>query len=34
LAKPELCTGCRVCEWLCPDFAIDVIKANSSMVHQ
>ena len=26
LTRPELCTGCRICEWLCPDFAIDVIK--------
>ncbi|WP_199900071.1 4Fe-4S binding protein, partial [Rhodopseudomonas sp. B29] len=21
---PEKCTGCRLCEWLCPDFAIRV----------
>lgn len=26
LTEPERCTGCRICEWLCPDFAIDVIK--------
>ncbi|HSM19411.1 MAG TPA: 2-oxoacid:acceptor oxidoreductase family protein, partial [Hyphomicrobiales bacterium] len=24
LAEPEKCTGCRLCEWLCPDFAIRV----------
>jgi MinD superfamily P-loop ATPase len=24
LVNPEACTGCRVCEWLCPDFAIAV----------
>ena len=24
LAAPEKCTGCRLCEWLCPDFAIRV----------
>ncbi|UCH76044.1 MAG: 4Fe-4S binding protein [Rhodospirillales bacterium] len=24
MTDPEACTGCRVCEWLCPDFAIRV----------
>jgi indolepyruvate ferredoxin oxidoreductase beta subunit len=24
LAQPDRCTGCRLCEWLCPDFAIRV----------
>ena len=24
LADPEACTACRLCEWLCPDFAIAV----------
>ncbi len=24
MAEPERCTGCRMCEWLCPDFAITV----------
>jgi indolepyruvate ferredoxin oxidoreductase beta subunit len=24
LADPAKCTGCRLCEWLCPDFAIRV----------
>jgi indolepyruvate ferredoxin oxidoreductase beta subunit len=24
LTAPERCTGCRICEWLCPDFAINV----------
>ncbi len=24
LFAPERCTGCRICEWLCPDFAINV----------
>jgi 2-oxoglutarate ferredoxin oxidoreductase subunit delta len=24
--QPENCTGCEVCAWMCPDFAIDVYK--------
>jgi 2-oxoglutarate ferredoxin oxidoreductase subunit delta len=24
VAKPELCTKCRMCELICPDFAIEV----------
>jgi indolepyruvate ferredoxin oxidoreductase beta subunit len=24
LTDPSKCTGCRLCEWLCPDFAIRV----------
>jgi 2-oxoglutarate ferredoxin oxidoreductase subunit delta len=24
---PERCTGCQLCEWRCPDFAIHVRKA-------
>ncbi len=24
LTDPQKCTGCRLCEWLCPDFAIRV----------
>jgi indolepyruvate ferredoxin oxidoreductase beta subunit len=24
LKDPAGCTGCRLCEWLCPDFAIKV----------
>ncbi|NOZ67397.1 MAG: pyruvate ferredoxin oxidoreductase, partial [Alphaproteobacteria bacterium] len=24
LAEPEKCTGCHICEWLCPDFAISL----------
>lgn len=24
VTAPERCTGCRLCEWLCPDFAITV----------
>jgi indolepyruvate ferredoxin oxidoreductase beta subunit len=24
VTDPRACTGCRVCEWLCPDFAIRV----------
>ncbi len=31
LTDPALCTGCRICEWLCPDFAIDVIKAPAAV---
>jgi indolepyruvate ferredoxin oxidoreductase beta subunit len=25
LSDPAKCTGCRLCEWLCPDFAIRVV---------
>ncbi len=24
-ARPEECTVCRLCEWHCPDFAIEVL---------
>jgi 2-oxoglutarate ferredoxin oxidoreductase subunit delta len=24
-ARPEDCTVCRLCEWHCPDFAIEVL---------
>ncbi len=24
LTAPDACTACRLCEWLCPDFAIRV----------
>jgi NAD-dependent dihydropyrimidine dehydrogenase PreA subunit len=24
--KPERCTGCELCVWICPDFAIKVTK--------
>lgn len=26
LSAPEKCTGCGVCGWLCPDYAIEVYK--------
>ncbi len=26
--EPESCTGCKLCEYMCPDFAIQVIKEN------
>ena len=26
LSYPEKCTGCGLCEMMCPDFAIEVIK--------
>ncbi len=26
LARPDACTACRLCEWLCPDFAIRVLR--------
>jgi len=26
LIDPEDCTGCKLCEYLCPDFAIQVQK--------
>ncbi len=28
LALPDLCTGCHMCEWLCPDFAISVTNTH------
>ena len=35
LAAPDKCTGCRLCEWLCPDFAIrvhlDRVTADAAM---
>lgn len=27
LARPDACTACRLCEWLCPDFAIRIESA-------
>jgi len=27
VVRPDACTGCRLCEWLCPDFAIAVHDA-------
>jgi indolepyruvate ferredoxin oxidoreductase beta subunit len=29
---PEKCTGCGVCGWLCPDYAIEVYKLIESEV--
>jgi len=26
MIDPETCTGCKLCEYLCPDFAIQVYK--------
>ncbi|MFA4837055.1 MAG: 4Fe-4S dicluster domain-containing protein [Dehalococcoidia bacterium] len=26
LAKPEDCTGCAICGWMCPHMAIEVYK--------
>ncbi len=26
MIDPEACTGCKMCEYLCPDFAIQVQK--------
>ncbi len=26
MIDPEACTGCKLCEYLCPDFAIQVDK--------
>ena len=24
IARPEACVGCKMCQWRCPDFAIEV----------
>ena len=32
LKDAEACTGCRLCEWLCPDFAIAVHREVSAQV--
>lgn len=26
MIDPEACSGCRLCEYLCPDFAIEIDK--------
>lgn len=26
VVEPERCTGCELCVWICPDFAINVTK--------
>jgi indolepyruvate ferredoxin oxidoreductase beta subunit len=31
LTDPQKCTGCRICEWLCPDFAIRVHLDNPAV---
>lgn len=31
LAVPAACTACRLCEWLCPDFAIRVVREPAPM---
>lgn len=30
IAQPDACTGCRLCELLCPDFAVTVTEAAAS----
>ena len=25
-AHPDKCNGCKICGWMCPDFAIEVYK--------
>ena len=30
VARPEQCTACRLCEWHCPDFAIEVLVGRSA----
>jgi len=34
LVEPDKCTGCRLCEWLCPDFAIRVRVDNPAATAQ
>jgi indolepyruvate ferredoxin oxidoreductase beta subunit len=34
LAEPDKCTGCRLCEWLCPDFAIRVHLDHAAAIAQ
>ncbi len=29
VARPGDCTACRICEWHCPDFAIEVLKTDA-----
>lgn len=31
---PELCVNCQLCYYLCPEFAIFVVEANSNNTHQ
>jgi Pyruvate/2-oxoacid:ferredoxin oxidoreductase delta subunit len=28
----DQCTGCKLCEWHCPDFAIEIIAPGSEVV--
>ena len=30
VAKPEECTGCGICGWMCPDEAIEVYRLAAS----
>lgn len=30
VARPEDCTACRLCEWHCPDFAIEVLARGAA----
>jgi len=27
--NPERCTGCELCVWICPDFAIKIVLRDS-----
>lgn len=29
MINPDVCTGCKLCEYLCPDFAIQVHKIDN-----
>jgi len=34
LIDTEACTGCRLCEYLCPDFAIQVQKVEQDVLKE
>lgn len=26
LADPESCSNCSLCEWVCPDYAVEIVE--------